>query len=86
VGRLLTKSPAFAGLFLFPKLHAALGFRNMTRFTIRKVANKWMVWDTVTRSVAAVDEAPAIGLAEETAKRFADMLNSQNDLFSETKK
>jgi hypothetical protein len=50
------------------------------RFTVRKVAKNWMVWDTVTRAVALVDNLPAIGLTEPTAKQFADMLNSQNDL------
>jgi hypothetical protein len=50
------------------------------RFTVRKVATKWMVWDTVVRAVAIVDSLPSIGLSEETAKQFADMLNSQNQL------
>jgi len=39
-----------------------------------------MVWDTATRSVAVVDEMPAIRLSEKTAQRFADMLNSQDEL------
>lgn len=39
-----------------------------------------MVWDTETRTMAVVDNAPAIGLSAETANRFADMLNSQNEL------
>jgi hypothetical protein len=50
------------------------------RFTVRKVKNGWMVWDTATRSVAVVDEMPAIRLSEKTAQRFADMLNSQDEL------
>jgi hypothetical protein len=40
-----------------------------------------MVWDTSSTKVAVVDDRPAIGLSEETAKRFADMLNTQ-DRFS----
>jgi hypothetical protein len=39
-----------------------------------------MVWDTAKRRVAEVDERPAIGISEETAKRIADMLNSQDEL------
>jgi hypothetical protein len=50
------------------------------RFTVRKVAKKWLVWDTNARAVAVVDSVPAIGLSEDTANRFADMLNSQNEL------
>jgi hypothetical protein len=50
------------------------------RFTVRKVAQSWMVWDTAARSVAEVDEMPAIGISEKTAQRFADMLNSQHDI------
>lgn len=50
------------------------------RFTVRKITEKWLVWDTGARAVAIVDAAPAIGLSEQTAKQFADMLNSQNDL------
>jgi hypothetical protein len=38
-----------------------------------------MVWDTVNRKVAEVDELPALGLSAETANRFAEMLNSQNE-------
>jgi hypothetical protein len=43
-----------------------------------------MVWDTATRTVAVVDDAPAIRLSAETAKRFADMLNSQDVVVSES--
>jgi len=50
------------------------------RFTVRKAAIGWMVWDTAKRRVAEVDERPAIGISEETAKRIADMLNSQDEL------
>jgi hypothetical protein len=50
------------------------------RFTVRKVAQGWMVWDTESRSVAEVDDRPAIGLTEKTAQRFAEMLNSQDEL------
>jgi hypothetical protein len=50
------------------------------RFTVRQASKKWTVWDTETRKVAVVDNAPAIGLSAETANRFADMLNSQNEL------
>jgi hypothetical protein len=53
------------------------------RFTVRKVTKGWMVWDTATRKVAVVDDAPAIRLSAETAKRFADMLNSQHVVVSE---
>ena len=52
-------------------------FRRM-RYTIRKVTKGWMVWDTSSMKVATVDDMPAIGLSAETAKRFADMLNSQD--------
>lgn len=52
-------------------------FRRM-RYTIRKVTKGWMVWDTSSMKVASVDDMPAIGLSAETAKRFADMLNSQD--------
>jgi hypothetical protein len=38
----------------------------------------WMVWDTTSTKVAVVDDMPAIGLSAETAKRFADMLNTQD--------
>jgi hypothetical protein len=48
------------------------------RFTVRKVTKGWMVWDTSSTMVAVVDEMPAIGLSAETAKRFADMLNTQD--------
>jgi len=41
-----------------------------------------MVRDTATRAVAIVDDVPAIGLSEKTAQRFADMLNSQDGLWS----
>jgi hypothetical protein len=51
------------------------------RFTVRKVAKGWMVWDTSSTKVAVVDEMPAIGISAETAGRFADMLNTQ-DRFS----
>ena len=37
-----------------------------------------MVWDTASMRVAEVDELPAIRLSEETAKRFCEMLNSQD--------
>jgi hypothetical protein len=50
------------------------------RFTVRKVTGGWMVWDTATRTVATVDDRPAIGLSEKTARCFADMLNSQDEL------
>ena len=36
-----------------------------------------MVWDTESRTVAVVDDKPAIGISAEAAKLFADMLNSQ---------
>jgi hypothetical protein len=39
-----------------------------------------MLWDTESRAVAIVDDMPAIGLSAETAKLFADMLNSQDHL------
>lgn len=39
-----------------------------------------MVWDTSERTVAIVDDMPAIGLSAETAKRFAEMLNSQDEI------
>jgi hypothetical protein len=38
-----------------------------------------MVWDTVDRKVAEVDDVPALGFSAETANRFAEMLNSQNE-------
>ncbi len=50
------------------------------RFTVRKVTKGWMVWDTALLRVAVVDEMPAIRLSAETAKRFAEMLNSQHEL------
>ena len=50
----------------------------MSRFTVRKTTKGWMVWDTATRTVAVVDDRPAIGISAETAKCFADMLNSQH--------
>ena len=50
------------------------------RFTVRKATKGWMVWDTVKKRVAEVDERPAIGISEEAAVRVADMLNSQHDL------
>jgi len=50
------------------------------RFTVRKVTGGWMVWDTATRTVATVDDMPTIGLSEKAAQRFADMLNSQDEL------
>lgn len=49
------------------------------RFTVRKVPKGWMVWDTINRKVAEVDDVPALGLSAETAKRFAEMLNSQDE-------
>ena len=39
-----------------------------------------MVWDTMSMSVAMVDDMPAIGLSDESAKRFAEMLNSQDQV------
>jgi hypothetical protein len=42
-----------------------------------------MVWDTSSMKVAIVDDMPAIGLSAETTKRFADMLNSQEQLTSD---
>ena len=39
-----------------------------------------MVWDTAATAVATVDDMPAIRLSAETAKRFAEMLNSQHDV------
>ena len=53
------------------------------RFTVRKVTKGWMVWDTLSMKVAIVDDMPAIGVSAETAKRFADMLNSQQQLTSD---
>jgi hypothetical protein len=50
------------------------------RFTLRKSTKGWMIWDTIKRRVAEVDERPAIGVSEESAKRIADMLNSQDQL------
>ena len=50
------------------------------RFTVRKVTKGWMVWDTMSMSVAMVDDMPAIGLSDESAKRFAEMLNSQDQV------
>ena len=52
----------------------------LMRFTVRKVMEGWMVWDTTTRTVAIVDDLAAIGLSEKTAQYFADMLNSQDEL------
>ena len=49
------------------------------RFTVRKASKHWMVWDTRTRTVALIDERPAIGLSENPAKSVADMLNSQDE-------
>jgi len=49
------------------------------RYTVRKAPKqRWMVWDTEGRTVAVVDDMPAIGISSETAKLFADMLNSQD--------
>jgi len=45
-----------------------------------------MVWDTATSTVAVVDDVPAIRISAETAQRFADMLNSQDAIFSEQQK
>jgi hypothetical protein len=42
-----------------------------------------MVWDTKGRAVAVVDDAPAIGISAETARLFADMLNSQDNVAAE---
>ena len=42
-----------------------------------------MVWDTKSRMVATVDDAPAIGISAETAKLFAEMLNSQDSATGE---
>ena len=39
-----------------------------------------MVWDRGSRTVAVVDDVPAIGLSAETAKLFADMLDSQDSV------
>jgi len=39
-----------------------------------------MVWDTATRSVAVVDDRPAMGLSEKAAQRFAEMLSSQDEI------
>jgi hypothetical protein len=50
------------------------------RFTVRKAAKGWLVWDTVTRRVADLDDRPAIGVSEETAKLTAEMLNSQDKM------
>jgi hypothetical protein len=50
------------------------------RFTVRKASKHWMVWDTHARTVALIDERPAIGLSENAAKIVADMLNSQDEL------
>jgi len=52
----------------------------LMRFTIRKATKGWMVWDTAKKRVAEVDDRPAIGISEESAKRIADMLNSQDQL------
>lgn len=52
------------------------------RFTIRKAAKGWMVWDTANRRVAEADDRPSINLSEESAKRIAEMLNSQDELTS----
>jgi hypothetical protein len=49
------------------------------RFTVRKVAKGWMVWDTFQSKVAEVDDRPALGLSAETANRFAEMLNSVDE-------
>jgi hypothetical protein len=58
-----------------------LSLRNsMPRFTVRKIPRGWMVWDTVTRTIAVVDDQPAIGIAAETANSFADLLNAQDKL------
>jgi hypothetical protein len=38
------------------------------RYSVRKVTKGWMVWDTKSRSVAVVDDVPAIGISAETAK------------------
>jgi hypothetical protein len=53
------------------------------RYTVRKVKKGWMVWDTKSRMVATVDDAPAIGISAETAKLFAEMLNSQDSATGE---
>jgi hypothetical protein len=51
------------------------------RYTVRRAPKqRWMLWDTESRAVAIVDDMPAIGLSAETAKLFADMLNSQDHL------
>jgi hypothetical protein len=53
------------------------------RYTVRKVKKGWMVWDTKSRIVAIVDDAPAIGISAEAAKLFAEMLNSQDSATAE---
>ena len=55
----------------------------VVRYTVRKVTKGWMVWDTKGRAVAVVDDAPAIGISAETARLFADMLNSQENVAAE---
>ena len=44
-----------------------------------------MVWDTATMKVADVDDVPAIRISAETANRFADMLNYQDEINRVTK-
>jgi len=52
------------------------------RFTLRKAT---MVWDTAKSPIAEADERPVIGVSEESAKRIADMLNSQDELAESSK-
>jgi hypothetical protein len=50
---------------------------------MRKVTRAGWYGDTSSMTAAIVDDMPAIGLSAETAKRFADMLNSQERLTSD---
>jgi len=72
--RCVTEAPGEVGTAVDP-----LDWMSM-RFTVRKATKGWMVWDTAKRRVAEADERPVIGVSEESAKRTADMLNSQDQL------
>lgn len=53
------------------------GLLGGTRYLARMGVTGWMVWDHEMREPTAMAGKQAIGLSEETAKRFANLFNEQ---------
>lgn len=46
------------------------------RYQMKRATKGWMIWDSHKSMVAVIDRLPATNLSAETARQFADSLNT----------